>query len=303
MLLWSGFPILFIVLSSLKPSRDIFVYPPVWLFEPTFQHYVELWRQWPVFFGYLRNSLIIACFATLLAVGASTLAGFVYSRYRSRLLTASAFFLIAVRLLPPIVITLPLFPTVDFLGLSDTHLLLVVLYATFFVSLNTVIMKAFIDGIPRELDDAARVDGASELQTLFRVILPLAAQGMVAAAVFVFVFSWNEFLFAFIFTTSNAKTAPLDHQRADGLADRRRLGHAVRRGEPPARADRGLPAAAAALPDRRPDRRLAQGLIRCATISISPAAPRWSPARAAASAARSPGLPSTARVAVHARAR
>jgi multiple sugar transport system permease protein len=208
-LLWSGFPILFIVLSSLKPSRDIFVYPPVWLFEPTFQHYVELWRQWPVFFGYLQNSLIIAGFATLLAVGASTLAGFVYSRYRSRLLTSSAFFLIAVRLLPPIVITLPLFPTVDFLGLSDTHLLLVVLYATFFVSLNTVIMKAFIDGIPRELDDAARVDGASELQTLFRVILPLAAQGMVAAAVFVFVFSWNEFLFAFIFTTSNAKTAPL----------------------------------------------------------------------------------------------
>jgi multiple sugar transport system permease protein len=81
------------------------------------------------------------------------------------------------------VITLPLFPTVDFLGLSDTYLLLVVLYATFFVSLNTVIMKAFIDGIPGELDDAARVDGASELQTLFRVILPLAAQGMVAAAV------------------------------------------------------------------------------------------------------------------------
>ena len=59
-LLWSGFPILFIVLSSLKPSRDIFVYPPVWLFEPTFQHYVELWQKWPVFFGYLHNSLIIA---------------------------------------------------------------------------------------------------------------------------------------------------------------------------------------------------------------------------------------------------
>jgi multiple sugar transport system permease protein len=208
-LLWSGFPILFIVLSSLKPAREIFVYPPVWVFEPTFQHYRELWRQWPVFFDYLQNSLIVATFATLLAVAASTLAGFVYSRYRGRLLTASAFFLIAVRLLPPIVITLPLFPTVDWLGLSDTYLLLVVLYATFFVSLNTVIMKAFIDGIPGELDDAARVDGATELQTLVRVILPLAAQGMVAAAVFVFVFSWNEFLFAFIFTTSNAKTAPL----------------------------------------------------------------------------------------------
>ncbi|HMR33811.1 MAG TPA: carbohydrate ABC transporter permease [Geminicoccaceae bacterium] len=206
---WSGFPILFIVLSSLKQSRDIFIFPPVWIFEPTFEHYVELWQKWPDFFTYMRNSLIIACFATLLAVTGATLAGYVYSRYRSRLLTASAFFLIAVRLFPPIVITLPLFPTADWLGLSDTHLLLVLLYATFFVSLNTVIMKTFIDGLSTELDDAARVDGATEWQTLWRVILPLTAQGMVAAAVFVFVFSWNEFLFAFIFTTSNAKTTPL----------------------------------------------------------------------------------------------
>ncbi len=206
---WSGFPILFIVLSSLKQSRDIFIFPPVWIFEPTFEHYVELWQKWPDFFTYMRNSLIIACFATLLAVTGATLAGYVYSRYRSRLLTASAFFLIAVRLFPPIVITLPLFPTADWLGLNDTHLILIILYATFFVSLNTVIMKTFIDGLSTELDDAARVDGATEWQTLWRVILPLTAQGMVAAAVFVFVFSWNEFLFAFIFTTSNAKTTPL----------------------------------------------------------------------------------------------
>lgn len=206
---WSGFPLLFIVLSSFKQSRDIFIFPPVWIFAPTFEHYVELWQKWPDFFTYMRNSLIIACFATLLAVSGATLAGYVYSRYRSTLLTASAFFLIAVRLFPPIVITLPLFPAADWLGLSDTHLLLVLLYATFFVSLNTVIMKTFIDGLSTELDDAARVDGASEWQTLWRVILPLTAQGMVAAAVFVFVFSWNEFLFAFIFTTSNAKTTPL----------------------------------------------------------------------------------------------
>jgi multiple sugar transport system permease protein len=207
--LWSGFPILFIILSSIKPARDIFIFPQVWLFRPTFEHYVSLWQKWPDFFTYLLNSLIIASFATLLAVSGATLAGYVYSRYRSTLLTASAFFLIAVRLFPPIVITLPLFPTADYLGLSDTHLLLVLLYATFFVSLNTVIMKTFIDGLPAELDDAARVDGASDWQTLWRVILPLTAQGMVAAAVFVFVFSWNEFLFAFIFTTSNAKTTPL----------------------------------------------------------------------------------------------
>jgi multiple sugar transport system permease protein len=112
-------------------------------------------------------------------------------------------------MLPPIVITLPLFPIVNWLRLNDTHLVLIILYATFFVSLNTWIMKAFIDQIPRELDESAIIDGASLLGILRHVILPLALPGMIAASTFVLVFSWNEFLFAFIFTTTEAKTAPL----------------------------------------------------------------------------------------------
>jgi multiple sugar transport system permease protein len=207
--IWSLLPIALVVSSSLKQARDIFVYPPVLIFRPTLEHYFHLFEQWPDYLKYFGNSLIISTAATLLAVLSSTLAGYVYSRYRSRLLDASLIFLIAVRLLPPIVITLPLFPLADFFKLSDTHLLLILLYATFFVSLNTMIMRTFIDGIPAELDDAAKVDGASELQILFRIILPMAAPGMVAAAVFVFIYSWNEFLFAFIFTTSHAKTTPL----------------------------------------------------------------------------------------------
>ena len=83
------------------------------------------------------------------------------------------------------------------------------LYSTFFVSLGTWIMKAFIEQIPRELEEAAIVDGANLFQTLVRVILPLAAQGIVASSIFVLVFSWNEFIFALIFTTRHAKTAPL----------------------------------------------------------------------------------------------
>ena len=89
----------------------------------------------------------------------------------------SALFLIVVRLLPPIVITLPLFPIVNWLRLNDTHLVLIVLYATFFVSLGTLLMRTFIDQIPRELDEAALVDGAEPLTILRRVIVPLAAPG------------------------------------------------------------------------------------------------------------------------------
>ena len=208
-LVWSLAPILLILSSSLKPERDIFAVPPSLTFSPTFHHYAALWARWPEFFTALGNSLIITALATVLAVGASLCSGYAYSRFRSRWIDASALFLIAVRLIPPIVCTLPLFPAANALGLQDTHIWLAILYATFFVSLGTFVMRAFIDQIPRELDEAAAVDGAGRLRTLFRVIAPLAAQGMLAVAVFVIVYAWNEFLFAFIFTSTRARTAPL----------------------------------------------------------------------------------------------
>lgn len=208
-LLWSALPIALIVLSSFKADRDIFAVPPRWSFAPTLANYAALWARWGDFFAGLANSLVVTAGATLLAVSASLLAGYAYSRHAGRGLRLSAFFLIFVRLIPPIVITLPLFPVVNLLGLNDTHLVLVLLYATFFVSLGTLVMRTFIDQIPRELDEAAMIDGAGQGQIVLRVIVPLAAQGMIAVSVFVIVYAWNEFLFAFIFTTTRAKTAPL----------------------------------------------------------------------------------------------
>lgn len=206
---WSLAPILFMMASSFKPGRDIFAVPVHWTFTPTLQHYMTLWSRWPGFFDGLRNSLIVTVGATVLVVSASTLAGFVYSRTRTRFLQDSATFLIVVRLLPPIVVTLPLFGVVNALGLNDTHLILVLLYATFFVSLGTILMRTFIDQIPYELDEAAMVDGAGRFVILWTIIRPLARQGMMAISVFVIVYAWNEFLFAFIFTSTRAKTAPL----------------------------------------------------------------------------------------------
>ncbi|HVL72809.1 MAG TPA: carbohydrate ABC transporter permease [Beijerinckiaceae bacterium] len=208
-LVWSLVPIAMILMSSFKADRDIFAVPPRFAFEPTLVNYGALWARWGDFFTGLFNSAVVTAGATALAVLASTLAGYAYSRHRGRALSASAFFLIFIRLIPPIVITLPLFPAVNALGLNDTHLVLIVLYATFFVSLGTLVMRTFIDQIPKELDEAALVDGATQAQIVARVIVPLAAQGMVAVAVFVIVYAWNEFLFAFIFTTIRAKTAPL----------------------------------------------------------------------------------------------
>lgn len=208
-LVWSLAPILFMVLSSFKPGQEIFAVPPRWSFAPTLQHYMALWTNWQGFFDGLVNSLIITAGATVLVILASTMAGFAYSRMRTPFLQRSATFLIVVRLLPPIVVTLPLFGVVNLLALNDTHLILILLYATFFVSLGTILMRTFIDQIPYELDEAAMMDGASRATILWTIIRPLARQGMMAVSVFVIVYAWNEFLFAFIFTSTKAKTAPL----------------------------------------------------------------------------------------------
>ncbi|WP_342364244.1 carbohydrate ABC transporter permease [Terrarubrum flagellatum] len=217
-LIWSIGPIALIFVASLTHERDIFAAART-AWRPTFENFIMLWRKWGDFFAGLTNSLIIAAGATLLAVAVSTLAGFGYSRWRSRFLSGSAFALIALRLLPPIVTTLPLFPVVNALRLNDTHAVLIILYAAFFVSLGTMVMRTFIDQIPRELDEAAAMDGATQFQILRKVILPLCGQGMVAVAIFVIVFAWNEFLFAFIFTTKWAKTAPLVMSEMIGSLD------------------------------------------------------------------------------------
>ncbi len=206
---WSVLPIALVVLASFKPPRDIFAIPPTLIFTPTLENYVRLWELWPGFFDNMRNSLIITAGATAVTVAFASSAGYVYARYASRLLTISAFFMIVVRMLPPIIVTLPLFPLINWLRLNDTHIVLVLLYSTFFVSLATWIMRAFIEAIPRELEEAAFVDGAALGQILLRIVLPLVANGLVAASIFVLVYAWNEYIFALVFTTRNARTTPL----------------------------------------------------------------------------------------------
>lgn len=206
---WSLGPILLVVLSSFKQPRQIFEVPFRTIFVPTFENYVTLARQNPEFFAGLRNSFIVTLFAVLLTLAASFGAGYVYARAKERAYKASAVFMLVVRMLPPIVVTVPLFPVVNQLALNDSHLILILLYAAFYVSLGAWMMRSFIAQIPIELEEAAALDGASLWQILRLVILPLAAQGLVALTLFVVVFAWNEYVFAMIFTNSGARTAPV----------------------------------------------------------------------------------------------
>lgn len=208
-LIWSLGPILLVVLASFKEPKDIFEVPFRFVFEPTFDSYRALWRDQPKFFSGLWNSLIVTAGSATLAVAASFCAGYVYARARAAAYQGSAFFMLVIRMLPPIVVTVPLFPAINALGLNDTHLILILLYAAFYVSLGSWIMRSFVMQIPYELEEAAAIDGASLGRILWRVILPLTAQGLVAVTLFVVVFAWNEYVFALIFTTTNARTAPV----------------------------------------------------------------------------------------------
>src|SRR5436190_20227578 len=183
-LAWSAIPILLVVLSSFKEANQIFVVPPSLLFRPTLENYQTLWSSRPEFFRALRSSGIVTFGAVLMAISASTLAGYVYARYRNRVLSGTAFGMLAARMLPPIIITVPLFPILNALRMNDTHLLLMLLYAAFYASLGTWIMRAFVAQLPIELEEAAAVDGAGLLSILFRVVFPLVVPGIIAVAIF-----------------------------------------------------------------------------------------------------------------------
>ena len=209
LLMWSFFPILYIALSSFKLPMDIWNYPPKLIDSFSFENYRKLILEWPEYFIHLKNSLIITTGTCLMTLFCAIPAAFAFSRYKNIFLKSSAFFLIAVRMVPPIVIIIPLFPLCNSLGLVDKHITLIMLYSAFLVSLSTWIMKTFIDDIPLELEEAAMIDGCSKLQAFLRIILPLIKPGVIAVVLFATTLAWNEYLFAFIFTSTVSRTAPL----------------------------------------------------------------------------------------------
>lgn len=208
-IVWAAFPIFYIIIRSFTPASEIFKYPPGFPSVFSLENYMRLFTEWPQFWGSLLNSFIITFFTIILTLGVSIPASYALSRYKSRSLDLFTLFLVVVRMLPPIVITIPLFPLIKSFNMTDTHILMVVLYSAFMVSLVTLVIRTFIDQVPTELEEAAMIDGCNRFQALIKVVLPLLRPSFTATAVIIAVFSWNEFLFALIFTSTNAKTAPL----------------------------------------------------------------------------------------------
>lgn len=156
----------------------------------------------------LRNSIIIAGLSTLASVVLAIFSGYAFSRYSIKGKGDLLFFILSTRMLPAVVVTVPLFLMFTQLGLHDTHLGMTLLYTVFNLSLAVWLMKGFFDEIPREYEEAALVDGYTRIQAFFKIVLPQAATGIAATTVFCLIFAWNEYAFALMLTSENARTAP-----------------------------------------------------------------------------------------------
>lgn len=202
-------PLLWQVVTSLKPAAELLALPPLLPTRITFEHYAAIFEGHP-FARIMLNSAIVAGATTLLALALGVLAAFALAVLRVRRRAAILAVVLAVSMFPPIAIVSPLFLLVNALGLRDTLLALIASYTTFSLPLAVWLLTGFFRDLPREIYLAARVDGCTPLQALLRVVLPLAAPGLAAAGLLVFIFSWNEFLLALSFTATEAsRTIPV----------------------------------------------------------------------------------------------
>ena len=201
------FPVYWMFSVSLKTPRELFRSPPVWYpTTPQFNNFGVLFRDGDVWT--IWNSFVIASTSTLIAMLLGTMCAYSIVRFRTGGENL-ALWILSQRLLPPIAIVFPIFLIYARLGLTDTYGGLILLYTAFALPYVIWLMRGYIQDIPIELEEAALVDGASRWQVLWRVVVPVARNGLFATAVFAFIFSWNEFLFALVLTRTNVLTYPV----------------------------------------------------------------------------------------------
>lgn len=205
-------PVYWMVTISLKTEADHFAVPPEWVgFKPTLEHYREAFFA-RSFGRYLLTSAVVSLSSTALAMTIGTLAAYALARLRMPAKTDKrlSLWILSTRMFPPIVTVVPLFLMMRDLRLLDTIASLVIVYTAFNLPFVVWMMRGFFQELPRELEEAAMVDGDSRMGALVRVILPLVAPGLAATSVFCLIVSWNEFLFALVLAqTDAAMTLPV----------------------------------------------------------------------------------------------
>jgi multiple sugar transport system permease protein len=201
------FPFYWMVTTSLKTQVIALQSPPVWLFEPTIANYTDVLFENRVGAS-LINSIIVAASTTFLAVSLGCPAAYALAVFEFRGKTDLWFWFITNRFVSPVVLAFPVFLIAREIGARDTHIALILMYLTFTLPIVIWICTDQLRSVPRELNEAALLEGASQWRIFWSICLPLAMPGVAVSAILSFIFSWNELLYAYILTPKNAKTAP-----------------------------------------------------------------------------------------------
>jgi len=205
-LLLINYPILYMIFLSFTPPLQLFSHS-IWI-SPTLQNYISLFDKLHIS-KYIVNSLYLALGSAGLSIMLGTLCAYSLTRFKYKGRKIFLFLILFVRMFPPIGTILPLFLMIRHWNLTDTYTSLILIYAAFQVSFVIWMMRGFFMAIPIEIEESAQIDGCSKLGAFFKVTLPLAAPGIVATSIFAFTLSWNEFLFALIFTADRTKPMPV----------------------------------------------------------------------------------------------
>jgi len=202
-------PLVWLLLLSLKTQLQAFDRTQVFLFRPTVENYHRLLAD-GTFFRYVGNSLWVALGTVAVSLTVGAPAAYVVSRSRWRRFQVLALgYSLFVRIVPPMVFVIPYFLAFRYAGLSDSRIGLIIAYSNLNIPLVMWSLWSFFNEVPRDLDEAARTDGATTWQAFVRVVLPVAAPGLAATAILTFIIAWNEFLLALILTSREARTLPV----------------------------------------------------------------------------------------------
>lgn len=204
------FPFIWMISTSFKSSAEIFAEVPKWFpNEPTLNNYKTLFQE-TGFLQYFKNSVIVAVSTTIVTLFIAIFFSYGLSRFkfRGRILFLNS--LLVSQMFPLVLLIIPIFAIFIKLNLIDSYLSLIIAYCTFAIPFATLMMKSYFDGIPKDMEEAAFIDGCTPVSAIFRVVIPLAAPGIAAVGLFSFILSWQEFIFALTLTNSDhMRTLPV----------------------------------------------------------------------------------------------
>jgi ABC-type glycerol-3-phosphate transport system permease component len=214
LIIFSGFPFLWMLSTALKEAREIFVTPPT-IFPRTisFENIARLFSETQAL-TYMRNSIVVSLSSVALTIAVSTPAAYALTRFQFRGREKIAATVLFTYMFAPIMIIVPFYVMMRFFGLTNTHFGLILAYTAFCLPFGLWMLRTFFQSIPLDIEHAAMIDGASRSQTVFYVVLPLAMPGVVATSIFTFILTWNDYIFARILISADElKTLPV------GIAD------------------------------------------------------------------------------------